>query len=161
MIIRTKTCGVCGKTKPDTTQYFSAYTTSSGNPSRRGTCKTCMSERAKRHHKERPDLRAASLQRRRERIRNAPGYYSSDDVLRLRKKLRDSCFYCGTALEGGGTIDHMTPLMKGGSHWPSNLTLACSECNSDKHGKTAVEFVAWRRLHGLHCTRRALNIQKQ
>jgi 5-methylcytosine-specific restriction endonuclease McrA len=156
----TKICGVCKKRKPDTVEYFSAYTTSAGNPSRRGTCKTCMSARAKRHHKERPDLREAAIQRRKARIRDAEGEYTAIDIERIRKRLRDKCFYCGVSLNGRGTVDHMTPLRKGGTHWPSNITLACSTCNSDKHGKTAIQFVRWRQLHKLPCTARARKLLK-
>lgn len=156
----TKVCGVCKKRKPDTDAYFSSYTTTSGNPSRRGTCKTCMSDRAKRHHKERPDLRQAALTRRRQRVAAADGSYSEGDIARIRRKLNDSCFYCGASAVPL-TVDHLVPISKGGSNWPTNLTLACKPCNFDKHGKTAEAFVRWRLLHEKTCTRRALALVSQ
>lgn len=150
-----KFCGVCKKRKPDTTDYFSAYTTNSGNPSRRGTCKECMSERSRRHHRERTDLRHAALERRRERNALAEGAHTPADIVKLRKKLRDKCFYCGIVVGDAFSIDHMTPLSKGGTNWPSNLALACKPCNFDKHSKTAAAFVQWRIKHNLPCTARA------
>jgi hypothetical protein len=92
---RAKVCGACGERKPDTIAYFSAYTTSAGNPSRRSTCKVCMSERAKRHHRERPGLRKAAIARRKERLRWAEGLHTNADIDRIKAKLRNTCFYCG------------------------------------------------------------------
>ena len=139
-------------TKPDTPEYFSAYTTSSGNPSRRRTCKQCMSERAARHNKERPHLRAASAGRRRERDKNAEGSHSDVDLARLLTESEGKCFYCGITFNDNWTVDHMNSLAKGGTNWPSNLALACKTCNFDKHTKDAVAFVRWRQLHGLPCS---------
>ncbi|KKK50203.1 hypothetical protein LCGC14_3127360 [marine sediment metagenome] len=56
-----------------------------------------------------------------------------------------SCFYCGKPLTGQTlTADHLIPLIKGGSNWPSNLVPACKPCNSSKHSKTLSEFLTWR-----------------
>lgn len=156
-----KCCGVCGVRYPDSDDYFSSYTTSNGNPSRRGTCKSCMRAAAKRHAQKRPDLMRARAERRRSRVRAAKGQYTSKDILKIRKQLGDSCFYCGSALCGGGQVDHMTPVSKGGSNWPANLTLCCRTCNLDKHSKTAVGFIEWRQLHEKICSRRALNFLRK
>jgi 5-methylcytosine-specific restriction endonuclease McrA len=155
-----KVCGICKKEKPDSTEYFSAYTTSSGNPSRRGTCKACMSERALRHQRERPDLRKATTDRRQERNQNAEGSYSKSDIDLLFKNLKGRCFYCGEIFDNNYTVDHMISLAKGGTNWPSNLTLACKVCNFDKHTKSASEFVKWRMLHSLPCTAGAMKTVK-
>jgi 5-methylcytosine-specific restriction endonuclease McrA len=76
----------------------------------------------------------------------------------LRRKLRDKCFYCGVLLHGAGAIDHMQPISKGGSNYPTNLTLACTTCNLDKKSKSAAEFVRWRILHEKHCTAASRNL---
>lgn len=39
------------------------------------------------------------------------------------------CWMCKRPFEA---IDHVKPLSKGGSHWPSNLRPACNACNSGK-----------------------------
>jgi len=53
------------------------------------------------------------------------------------------CYYCGDSLEETGYHrDHMTPLVREGSHTLSNLCLSCPTCNMRKHSKTAEEFFA-------------------
>jgi 5-methylcytosine-specific restriction endonuclease McrA len=39
------------------------------------------------------------------------------------------CYLCGRPAK---TMDHVKPLSKGGSHWPSNLRPCCNSCNSRK-----------------------------
>lgn len=40
------------------------------------------------------------------------------------------CWMCGATAT---SIDHVKPLTKGGSNWPSNLRPACHSCNSRKN----------------------------
>jgi HNH endonuclease len=49
------------------------------------------------------------------------------------------CAYCGTE-EGVLEIEHVVPVVRGGTDDLTNLTLACRRCNSDKRTKTAAEF---------------------
>lgn len=62
---------------------------------------------------------------------------------RLRSEIlkRDNfiCFYCGSA--EANTIDHCTPISRGGSDSPNNLVAACKRCNYRKGEKTADEFI--------------------
>ena len=39
-------------------------------------------------------------------------------------------------------MDHMVPVARGGTNWPSNLCCACGVCNQAKRTKTAEEFLA-------------------
>lgn len=53
-----------------------------------------------------------------------------------------SCRYCrdsGVRL----TIDHLTPISRGGTNDPANLGVACGPCNSRKGTKTEAEYHAW------------------
>lgn len=57
-----------------------------------------------------------------------------------------TCTYCGhrgnsATLE----VDHKTPLARGGTDDPANLTTACCECNRAKGTMTAGEF-RWQRI---------------
>lgn len=50
------------------------------------------------------------------------------------------CVYCGAT--ENLTLDHATPLARGGeNHW-SNLTTACLSCNSAKGRRTVAELRA-------------------
>jgi 5-methylcytosine-specific restriction endonuclease McrA len=44
------------------------------------------------------------------------------------------CAYCGQQAD---TVDHITPLAKGGTNDPDNLTAACNRCNATKKDSTA------------------------
>lgn len=50
------------------------------------------------------------------------------------------CAYCPTPL-GRYHLDHMTPIVRGGTSDPQNLALACPTCLR-KHAQTADEFLA-------------------
>jgi 5-methylcytosine-specific restriction endonuclease McrA len=54
-----------------------------------------------------------------------------------------ACVYCGAGEHL--TLEHATPMSRGGeNHW-SNLTIACFPCNRDKCAKTVVEYLESRR----------------
>jgi hypothetical protein len=58
------------------------------------------------------------------------------------------CYYCQREMrEDQTTLDHMTPLARGGANTLENSCLACSMCNHLKGPLTAEEF--------MHCRRRA------
>ncbi|MBF0333652.1 MAG: HNH endonuclease [Alphaproteobacteria bacterium] len=71
----------------------------------------------------------------------------------LREQLRQTqcgkCYYCKAKLAGGGDIEHMTPLARGGTNMKRNLVLACFQCNREKHAKTVDEYRLWRQKCGM------------
>ena len=71
--------------------------------------------------------------------KGAEGSYTGNDVLRLFEEQQGCCAYCGESLIDYH-IDHVIPLSRGGSNWPENLCLACSECNLQKGALTPDEF---------------------
>lgn len=99
-----------------------------------------MSERAKRYAKAHPEKLQVLRCRRRARNRNAAGFCSS---LQLKWRLEYhgyKCVYCGKDVRKNCHVDHMIPLSKGGSNWPSNLVPSCPTCNNSKHAKTYKEY---------------------
>lgn len=51
------------------------------------------------------------------------------------------CHYClRPTSRARRTLEHKTPLARGGMHSASNLVMACSRCNSRKSAMTAAEF---------------------
>lgn len=51
------------------------------------------------------------------------------------------CAYCAKPLGGDWHVDHMTPLVRGGTNGWENLAITCVDCNLSKHAKTAEEFM--------------------
>lgn len=63
------------------------------------------------------------------------------DRKKIIERENGQCTYCkafptGTAL----TIDHIIPLVRGGTDTEDNLTVACRSCNSKKRDKTIDEY---------------------
>lgn len=82
---------------------------------------------------------------RRVRESSAPGLGQS-----ARKALRDRwrvqgrrCIYCTNPAT---TIDHVLPLVRGGTNHEGNLAPCCKSCNSSKSGWTVVEWRTGKRL---------------
>lgn len=93
-------------------------------------------------------LRAAAVKRasklnRRAREKLSGGSVNGKQVAQLFKLQRNRCAGCG----GGGkfTVDHITPVAKGGTGDASNLQLLCFSCNRSKSDK---DVLVWAREHG-------------
>lgn len=88
-----------------------------------------------------PVQKNAQNNNRRARKQLAPGSFDEADVQRLLSAQRGMCCYCGCTMGGKHTVEHLVPLSRGGTNWPSNLALACSPCNARKGAKTVEEFL--------------------
>jgi len=63
------------------------------------------------------------------------------ELAKLYDEQNGKCIYCGVDLKPDATqLDHVVPLSRGGKHDPSNIALACRDCNSLKGPRTADEF---------------------
>jgi 5-methylcytosine-specific restriction endonuclease McrA len=57
----------------------------------------------------------------------------------IRLIRNDPCAYCGAV--GGGTVDHIVPISRGGrNHW-ANLTGACGSCNDSKGNRPLLQWI--------------------
>lgn len=101
-----------------------------------------MLERAKRYREEHPDRVSFNNSRRYALRRGAEGDYGPDDIDKIRRQQRGRCAVCRNKMAAEiESIDHITPLSKGGTNWPKNLQLVCRPCNSRKHDKDPIEFM--------------------
>jgi 5-methylcytosine-specific restriction endonuclease McrA len=71
----------------------------------------------------------------------ASGTHSGADIADIRRLQRDRCAVCRTRLRGGGAVDHIKALAKGGSNDRANLQLLCKPCNSRKRAKDPIDFM--------------------
>lgn len=147
--VTTQKCNKCGQVFPITREFFGQTKQKSGRVTFRQVCRACMRANTARHYAEAPEKVISRVVRRKEQDAQAGGHWSEADIERIRKKLNDRCRYCNSPLNGAGEVEHLTPVSRGGSHWPLNLTLACFQCNKEKHGKNLEEYLAWRKERGL------------
>lgn len=94
-----------------------------------------------------PKLKARHTLRKGKRRKNHPGSRRRAWLVRaLVRQTGGLCTYCREAvsLESGSpsfaTIDHETPISRGGLDVLSNLRLACQRCNSEKGNGIAVDL---------------------
>lgn len=87
-----------------------------------------------------PDKCRAFARNRRARILCAEGAHSAADTNRIRLAQRNRCAYCRESLGRRGHLDHIKPLARGGSNWPSNLQWLCVACNLSKSAKDPIDF---------------------
>lgn len=79
-------------------------------------------------------------QNRRARKMNAPGVFTQSDVDLQYTSQKGLCWWCGDALNGKYHVDHVIPLVKGGTNWPNNIVCSCADCNLRKHDKLPHEW---------------------
>ena len=84
-----------------------------------------------------PEKCLAQWARKRARKRNAPiNDFTVHQWRELCRAVGYRCAYCGQKYAFAAlTMDHITPLAKGGSHTLSNIIPACLGCNMRKHTK--------------------------
>ncbi|WP_410171212.1 HNH endonuclease [Agrobacterium tumefaciens] len=77
--------------------------------------------------------------------RSAEGTYTKSDVSRLLILQGRKCAECKKNLSDKYHVDHIMPLARGGSNWPTNLQILCQSCNQSKHARDPFE---WARSKG-------------
>ena len=64
--------------------------------------------------------------------------YSSQDLAKKMEPLGSCCLYCQSPDDL--TVDHIVPVVKGGSDCLGNVVYACKRCNSSKSDKDALDW---------------------
>lgn len=78
--------------------------------------------------------------RRRSIKKNSEGSYNLRDINKLLQDQTYKCNFCFISIKKKYHVDHVIPLSKGGSNWPSNLQLLCPTCNLRKGAKDPIQF---------------------
>ena len=73
--------------------------------------------------------------------RNAEGKFTRDDMQKMFSEQCGRCKSCDADISSGYEIDHIMPISKGGTNWPSNLQLLCKPCNRSKGSKHPADWV--------------------
>lgn len=87
-----------------------------------------------------PDEKRAHNHNRRARQAAAPGAHTAADVAAQYLRQHGRCYWCGEKVKKAYHVDHVFPLINGGSNGPENIVIACSRCNLSKGAKMPHEF---------------------
>lgn len=91
-------------------------------------------------YRQHPERRIASWSGRRAREKGAEGKFTTADIMFLLESQKWKCVYCFVSLRDGYEVDHIMPIAKGGTEWPSNLQCLCRPCNRRKSAKDPIVF---------------------
>jgi len=83
----------------------------------------------------------ACQHRRRARNKNAAGSFTGADVKRLFSLQRGGCGICKTLLGSSYHVDHIVPLARNGTNYPSNIQLLCKQCNLSKSWHDPIDYM--------------------
>jgi 5-methylcytosine-specific restriction endonuclease McrA len=78
--------------------------------------------------------------RRRARQLETGGTVKARDIRAAYRSQKGRCWHCGVNVGDKYHVDHLIPLVKGGSSDPRNLVISCATCNHKKGGKYCWEF---------------------
>jgi hypothetical protein len=117
-----RTCPACGKTFESTNIY----------------CPTC-------YYRNNPEISKRQQSIRRALKFNTAVFYIPREIYRQIQS-SGPCVYCG---EPAQTVDHITPLARGGYEIERNLVPACKPCNSSKRDRMLAEWDQARVRHAL------------
>ena len=88
------------------------------------------------YYQDNKHIYADGVRNRRSLKKGAEGTHTSEDVINILEAQEMKCAEptCGVDLSGGYHVDHIMPLVLGGSNWPENLQCLCPTCNLRKGG---------------------------
>lgn len=96
--------------------------------------------RARAHYAKNPAKYAAYSRNRKARLKNAEGRHTADDIKSLFERQKGRCVNCCASIRGSFHVDHIMPLIRGGSNGPKNIQLLCPPCNLSKKAKDPIDW---------------------
>jgi 5-methylcytosine-specific restriction endonuclease McrA len=94
----------------------------------------------RKNHPPSPLKLKAGKQRRRARILGGGGSFTEQDELAQYDRQHGKCYWCGKKVGKKYHVDHVQPLSRGGTNYPSNIVIACPTCNLSKSDKLPHEW---------------------
>jgi len=88
-----------------------------------------------------PERKATRERNRNARKRAAGGFHTVEDIETIYAVQRGHCFWCDAEVGDNYHVDHLVPVVAGGSNGPENLVIACPMCNQRKHSRDPLEFL--------------------
>jgi 5-methylcytosine-specific restriction endonuclease McrA len=92
------------------------------------------------YRQDNPEVFRANARNRKARVRGAKGKHTKEDVLALYEAQYGKCIYCTAKLGQKYHVDHVIPIVLGGSNDKSNLQLLCPPCNLSKRSAHPIDF---------------------
>lgn len=77
---------------------------------------------------------------RKAKLKQAEGSFLASDISVLLTYCSYKCEYCAVPVSDSYHVDHIVPIVSGGSNYPQNLAIACPSCNLHKGKKPLASF---------------------
>lgn len=89
---------------------------------------------------ENPEIVKANHNKRRALVRGTCGSYNASDIKWIFKAQKGKCAYCRCKVGGSYHVDHIVPLVSGGTNDRRNIQITCARCNLRKGRKDPINF---------------------
>jgi len=101
-----------------------------------------IADARRKHRLEHPEYYRAASKLRRARMVGVECTFTLTEAGELFEEYAGLCAYCQAPAT---TLDHVVPISQGGAHSKANLVPACKSCNSSKHTRPLLVWLATRR----------------
>lgn len=106
---------------------------------------TANAEHMRQYRKATSEQRHAYNLKRKSMLRGASGTFTPQDIQKQLRNQHGRCYYCHQKVTKYH-VDHVIPVIHGGSNDPSNLVISCPTCNLRKGSKLPHEWFEGGRL---------------
>ena len=100
-----------------------------------------LSKKSRQWAKDHPLERRAQEHKRRALKLGNGGKHTAADVRKIHALQGHKCACCGVNTKSKFHVDHIMPLVLGGTNDASNLQILCPTCNNQKYSKHPVDFM--------------------